>query len=332
MSELNALPQHWYAACRSRDIGRNPVACTLWGKHIVLFRDADGVLSALLDRCPHRNVPLSQGTIRNGRLACPYHGWEFDRIGECQAVPGLCGPAAHASRQVASFPAAEQDGLAWVCLAPPETKAPPRIEVAGAVMLAHEFTLQASLFDGIENFLDATHTHFVHAGLVRTESARRVVQTIVRRGPGWAQAEYLEEKQSGWIARLFGAGITRSVGRFVLPSTVQLEYWAGTNLKLLITLYFTPRTPSEQHVFAVVAARVGVLPGWLVKWPFVWMLRRAVRQDQRILALQSANLRRFGGPRYVSTELDVLRPHISALLGGATFAESEAPRHITMRL
>ena len=37
-----------------------------------------GAPGALLDRCPHRSVPLSFGKVADGRLQCGYHGWAFD--------------------------------------------------------------------------------------------------------------------------------------------------------------------------------------------------------------------------------------------------------------
>lgn len=328
------LPCHWYAVAQAARVQREPASCSLLGEPLVLFRDAAGVVGAVIDRCPHRNAPLSQGHVSGGRLICPYHGWEFDRAGLCQAVPGLCNNAVQAARMVRSFPVVEQDGLIWVYPEQPAVGVPPHIDLlhqSGYTWFVRDFTLQASLLDAVENFLDPTHTHFVHTGLVRRKCERRPVRVIVRRGPDFAEAEYLEEQQSGLIARLFGAGISRSIGRFALPATVQLEYWAGARLKLLITLYFTPQSPTEQHVFAVVAADSYPLPHWLVKRPFEWMLARVVQQDQRILALQAANLCRFGGPQFLSTEIDLLRPHIARLLEGHR-AEECTEKHVTLML
>jgi phenylpropionate dioxygenase-like ring-hydroxylating dioxygenase large terminal subunit len=314
-------PNHWYAVCRSQELKHGPVPCSVLGQPLVLFRDTDNLIGAVLDRCAHRNAPLSCGSVRAGRLVCPYHGWEFDRAGRCQNVPGFCGAASHHTRTVPSYPAVEQDGLVWVFSSTeqPAVGGPPQIELLrnpGYVSMVRDFTLEASLVDAVENFLDPTHTHFVHTGLVRNAGERRPVRAIVRSGADQVEAEYFDEAQTGLIARFFGAGITRSLGRFRLPSTVQLEYWAGATLKLLITQYFTPVTLTEQHVFAVVVANPSPFPRWLVQLPFAWMLGRVVRQDQHILAMQSANLRRFGGPRYTSTELDLLRPHIVRLLEG----------------
>jgi hypothetical protein len=188
------------------------------------------------------------------------------------------------------------------------------------------------LLDALENFLDGTHTHFVHAGLVRN-ARRKAVQVTVRRGADRVEAEYVNEEQSGLIARLFGRNLTHSFGRFLLPATVQLEYWSGPNIVSRFTLYFTPREEGIQDVFAVITARVPRWLGRLLSVPLGWMLGRVVRQDQRILALQKANVERFGGEHYTSTELDLLRPSIARLLrDGRLPVEEAGEKQVTMLL
>jgi phenylpropionate dioxygenase-like ring-hydroxylating dioxygenase large terminal subunit len=74
----------WYVACRSTALRRRPLARRLLGMPLVLFRDAGGQPAALLDRCPHRNLPLSLGRVlASGRLECAYHGWQLDASGRC---------------------------------------------------------------------------------------------------------------------------------------------------------------------------------------------------------------------------------------------------------
>ena len=55
----------WYVAARSDELRRAPLARTLLGLLIALYRGEDGVAGALLDRCPHRNVPLSAGRVED---------------------------------------------------------------------------------------------------------------------------------------------------------------------------------------------------------------------------------------------------------------------------
>src|SRR5262245_19283114 len=78
------LANYWYFACQSRELGKRPLARTVLGVPLVIFRGEGGKPAALLDRCPHRNAPLSIGrVIGGGRLECAYHGWQFDGAGAC---------------------------------------------------------------------------------------------------------------------------------------------------------------------------------------------------------------------------------------------------------
>lgn len=45
--------------------------------NIALFRTLDDELFALLDRCPHKGGPLSQGIVHGKRVACPLHDWKI---------------------------------------------------------------------------------------------------------------------------------------------------------------------------------------------------------------------------------------------------------------
>jgi phenylpropionate dioxygenase-like ring-hydroxylating dioxygenase large terminal subunit len=301
-----------------------------------------------VDRCPHRNVPLSQGRVTGGRLACSYHGWEFDAQGLCRAVPGLAAaddlaredaPTQPEARNAAAVPTAEQDGCVWVYHGSGAPAGPPprfaHLGEPGYTAFSGEATLEAALPDALENFLDGTHTHFVHASLIRSDTNRKAVTAIVRRGPASVEAEYPDEgQQSGIISRLFGAGVDDVFGRFCLPSTAQLEYRAAGRLKLLISLCFTPIDEARQRLFAVAVGRapaaLGALATPLIKL-FFW---QALRQDQRILRLQAANLRRFGGPRYAYTPLDLLGPHILRLLkhGPSALGEAAPEQRVTLRM
>jgi nitrite reductase (NADH) small subunit len=52
-----------------RVLGRGPDGA------IALFRTADDRIFALVDRCPHRGGPLSEGIVQGCAVACPLHGW-----------------------------------------------------------------------------------------------------------------------------------------------------------------------------------------------------------------------------------------------------------------
>ncbi len=57
------------------------------GIDVAVFRnDANGVF-ALLDRCPHKGGPLSQGIVFGNSVACPLHNWTIDLNGGCAKAP-----------------------------------------------------------------------------------------------------------------------------------------------------------------------------------------------------------------------------------------------------
>ncbi len=87
---LSTAINSWMIACRSRELGTHtPLAITVTGHHLVLFRDATGAPVALQDRCAHRNTPLSSGTLKHGILHCAYHGWSYGADGRVCEVPAL---------------------------------------------------------------------------------------------------------------------------------------------------------------------------------------------------------------------------------------------------
>ena len=66
------------------------------------------------------------------------------------------------------------------------------------------------------------------------------------------------------------------------------------------------------------------LPAVLVRAALTPLARYIFHQDARILRLQSEAVRRFGGESYVSTEVDLLGPHMWRLLKQAEQAEIAA--------
>jgi vanillate O-demethylase monooxygenase subunit len=72
----------WYVAGFAWELKDQPVARTLLGQPVVLFRTEDGPVAALEDRCCHRELPLSCGTVEAAGLRCGYHGL-FSHEGQC---------------------------------------------------------------------------------------------------------------------------------------------------------------------------------------------------------------------------------------------------------
>ncbi len=67
-----ALRTQWFVVADASDVVDVPVGVTLLGERFVLWRTAEGSVHAAADRCPHREAPLSDGSVSNGCLVCPY--------------------------------------------------------------------------------------------------------------------------------------------------------------------------------------------------------------------------------------------------------------------
>ena len=56
---------------------------------VALFRNDKDEVFALLDRCPHRGGPLSQGLVFGSSVACPLHNWTIGLADGCARAPDV---------------------------------------------------------------------------------------------------------------------------------------------------------------------------------------------------------------------------------------------------
>ncbi|HEY6555750.1 MAG TPA: aromatic ring-hydroxylating dioxygenase subunit alpha [Polyangiaceae bacterium] len=332
------LSSFWYVACRSRELSRAPLARTLLGVPLVLFRDAQGRPATLLDRCPHRNVPLSIGRVtERGLLECGYHGWQFEGGGSCLLVPGLRAEDNSKERRVPAFATLEQDGFIWVYAtadSPPEGR-PFELGLSGKpeyTSVVREVAVDSTLHAAVENALDVPHTAYLHKGLFRGGKKNEVTATV-RRTATRVEAEYRgEPRPEGIVGRILSpsGGIVEHWDRFILPSIAQVEYRLGSETHFLVTSLCSPIDDFSTRMFAVVEFKTR-LPGRLLKLVLEPVAMRIFAQDARILAQQTANIRRFGGEQYMTTDIDILGSHIWRLLKQAERGERPSDEAVVER-
>ncbi|HLF98933.1 MAG TPA: aromatic ring-hydroxylating dioxygenase subunit alpha [Acidimicrobiia bacterium] len=327
-----AFPKRWwYPACRSTELGRKPLGIRLMDTPLVIFRDQRGGVGALLDRCPHRNYPLSLGRVTSaGTLECGYHGWQFDECGNCALVPGLLDErsAAAENRRVPSHPALERDGVVWVWGEPEGTPdrepfALPRFEPGrGTGETVFRCDLDCTMHAALENALDVPHTAFLHRGIFRGADPKPI--TAVRRElDGGVEAQYLGEPVGMGPIRA-RAGSARTFDhwdRFYLPSIAQVEYAVDGWFRIVNTILHLPLSPYRTRAWFVVRYW-SRLPAALIKPVVLGRGKQILGQDARALARQTERIRGLGGERYTSTDLDVLGNAIWRLMRQAERVES----------
>ncbi len=174
---IDARLRHWHPVAPAARVTRKPLAVQCCGVPIALFRTGAGI-AALYDRCAHRRMPLSHGSVGPEGVTCPYHGCRFsaDGTGYCPTtrsnrfrVPVFetrtlhdvvwvrSRDAAHASTDdLASdsglHPHLAEDDHAFACVIAKDIAAPLQLVVDNMTELEHTGLVHKQLAFGIDDF------------------------------------------------------------------------------------------------------------------------------------------------------------------------------------
>ena len=180
----------WYVAGWSHDLpAAQPLALTLLGDPVVLWRDAGGQAHAFEDRCVHRLAPLSLGRCEGDHLRCMYHGLLFGTDGRVVEIPGQ--DLVPSQARVRTYPLVERHDWLWVWPGDPAQADPALIPAAvgpsdpdwvlGTGQL--DYATEARLI--CDNLCDFAHLSYVHAasfGASETWARSRPKVTPLERG------------------------------------------------------------------------------------------------------------------------------------------------------
>ncbi len=247
--EHRALENYWHVVAESTDVGGDPFAVRLLGRDIVLWRGPGDEIVAAPDRCPHREAPLSLGTVHDGCLACPYHGWTFGAEGRCVLVPSSgegrpVPPAAH----LPTMHVAERYGLVWVCPGEPAARLPvidADTDPAYRRINTGVDTWRVSAGRMTDNFLDISHFPYVHVGTFGIPSNTVVPKIELEQlDDDFYGYDYTVDvgNEAGSVASGIDAEVVtrRMTTGFNLPFTVRSTIHYHTGLDHLILLCSTP--------------------------------------------------------------------------------------------
>ena len=82
------LRNAWYVAAWSEELDSGLMGRTIMNEPIAIFRNAEGKVCAVEDRCCHRGAALTSGKVVENGLQCGYHGLVYDGEGKCVEIPG----------------------------------------------------------------------------------------------------------------------------------------------------------------------------------------------------------------------------------------------------
>ncbi len=249
--EHDELRHYWYVVAETPDVDASPapLAVRLLDADYVVWRSSNGELVAAPDRCPHRESPLSIGTVTDGCLTCAYHGWKFGDGGSCIEVPSSgVGRPVPPKAHLPTVNARERYGLVWICPGEPVADIPR--------MAADDDPAYRRINSGVErwstsvtrmtdNFLDIAHFPWVHAGTFGIQDQRAVPPVELEQLDddfyGYRYDVEVANAAGAQSSGLDAAVITRRMTTgFNLPFTVRSTIHYETGLDHLILLCSTP--------------------------------------------------------------------------------------------
>lgn len=89
------MSEQWKVICKVADIPMLGARVVRRGRewqelpNVAIFRTEGDKIFALLDRCPHKGGPLSQGIVFSDKVACPLHNWNIDLGSGSAAAPDV---------------------------------------------------------------------------------------------------------------------------------------------------------------------------------------------------------------------------------------------------
>ncbi|KAK8308937.1 hypothetical protein V6Z12_D02G094900 [Gossypium hirsutum] len=156
------LKNFWYPVAFSTDLKDDtmiPIDC--FEEPWVLFRGKDGNPGCVQNTCAHRACPLHLGSVNEGRIQCPYHGWEYTTDGKCEKMPST----RLLNVKIRSLPCLEQEGMIWIWPGDdPPTPTLPSLQPPSGFVIHAEIVMELPIEHGLllDNLLDLAHAPFTH--------------------------------------------------------------------------------------------------------------------------------------------------------------------------
>jgi len=175
------MRRYWQPACLSSELPEPdgaPLRVRLLGEDLIAFRDTSGAVGLVDAYCPHRRAPLFFGRNEECGLGCVYHGWKFDRHGDCVDMPSEpAGTTLQAKVKLLAYPCVEKGGVVWTYMGPREQQPPePDYEWmrAPATHRAVSKTFEnCNFLQALEGGLDTSHSSFAHNNFKSDKSEPR---------------------------------------------------------------------------------------------------------------------------------------------------------------
>ncbi|MBD3229147.1 MAG: Rieske 2Fe-2S domain-containing protein [Candidatus Lokiarchaeota archaeon] len=165
------IPNQWYAVLNSKEVKKGKViGAKRFGEKLAFWKDKDGNVSCIKDKCCHRGASLSLGKVVDEHLQCPFHGLEYDSTGKVVVIPAN-GKEAKVPKnfKVNAYPTRDKFGFIWVWFGDfqedlPAIKFFDIDKKFSYSSFSDHWTVHYTR--AIENQLDVSHLPFVHSNSI----------------------------------------------------------------------------------------------------------------------------------------------------------------------
>lgn len=301
---------------------------------IILWRDSENVAHAVADVCSHKRSPLEVSSFTNNELTCPYHGWKYNSAGELIEIPSS--PNFNLSKLncgLRRFTLIEENGFIWVQLNTNSEKylsvINKELELKGnwkSYSLQQEFDTNVELL--IDNFMDSTHTVFIHKGIIRGmgEKVKHTVEIKTTSNSVIAEFAETNEKVAFGLRFLLGKNLRiRHVDSFLMPNIVKVDYYINSIHRFNALIVCSPISEGKTMALVKLSYNFKLLNP-LVRLALPIMARKVIRQDVEITRLQYQNQQVFKDLKEHYSECDLIHNKVKlvrqAFAKGTTVQES----------
>lgn len=289
----NFVPNQWYAILDPAEVPEGkPVGRRRLGRDLVFWRDASGAVCAAHDRCPHRSAALSLGTVTDGCLTCPFHGFEFENTGACTKVPAHPDHAISNAMRLQTVPLREEHDLVWMWSGPdaPSDAPLPFFDVEGFAWSGSQIQIPWPVHytRSVENQLDFAHLAFVHHNTIGWMAPTEIDVEVTMEGS--FLRTNLKHDPNGGIS-------------FIGPNIWKLHLGP----RVWNFLAFVP--VDDDNMLYILRT----YQSFVATQPFSWALGKAMSLSNPIVLGQDR--------RVVTTQ----KPNFSSLENGEVYVQSDAP-------
>jgi len=290
---IHMIFNQWYAILESTEVKKNQLLGTKrCGENLVLWRNDDGSITCLSDKCAHRGASLCHGKLAGKEVECPFHGLRYDASGKCTIIPsrGATVPVPE-NFKVHSFPARDEHGIIWIWWGE-ERETYPDIKFFDNLDGKFAYSTHACPWNMhysrcVENQLDAAHVPFVHPDSIGRGYKTIIDGPFVEQGDGEIKFYPVIRKEDGTASKLpneMGKPDTNQYLHFIFPNV-----WENNIIdRLKVVAIFSPVDEEHSVVYVRGYQKFATAPGFRGLFNRIGMVlnKKILHQDKAVVETQ----------------------------------------------